>query len=102
MIDGRDEILKSYDSALMGRLLRYARPYSLMAIGAVVAVLLATAGEMTIPVLLKVSVDRYILPNTRRVDVSRLDGAVADTVARARGAVAVSDARKTLTQLWNW
>ncbi|HUV07835.1 MAG TPA: ABC transporter ATP-binding protein [Spirochaetia bacterium] len=62
-----EKILKSYDPALIRRLFIYLRPYRLAVFLAVFSLLLSTAGEMIVPVLIRNSVDQHILPYYRRI-----------------------------------
>ena len=51
MVIQQEEILKGYDPVLMKRLLAYVKPYLFSAILALTAPLLATTGEMSLPLL---------------------------------------------------
>ena len=64
----QEEILKGYDPALMKRLLAYVKPYLFSAILALTALLLATTGEMSLPILIQKAVDEHILPFFRKID----------------------------------
>jgi ATP-binding cassette subfamily B multidrug efflux pump len=55
-----DVIGKVYDSRLMGRLLRYLRPYKLQAGISFVAILLKAATDVVGPFLFKVAIDTYL------------------------------------------
>jgi ATP-binding cassette subfamily B multidrug efflux pump len=68
----QEEILRSYDSALMRRMLHYLRPYTLLFVLSVAALLLATAGELLLPVILRRATDSYILPYYRAVRLQSL------------------------------
>ena len=58
-----EEVLgKAYDSRLMKRLLRYLRPYSWQVAIALVSIVLAAAADVTGPLLVAISVDRYLAP----------------------------------------
>jgi ATP-binding cassette subfamily B multidrug efflux pump len=74
-----ENILRSYDSALMRRLLRYLRPYLAVFLVSLGAMLLAAAGELGLPVIIQRSVDAYILPYHRGL---RLQGLPARDLAR--------------------
>ena len=60
-----EEILKEYDSALMKRLLGYVKPYLLVSLLSIGALLLATGAELVIPILIQRAVDNHILPYHR-------------------------------------
>src|SRR5271163_3611585 len=55
-----DVIGKVYDSRLMGRLLRYLRPYKWQAGVSFVAILLKAATDVVGPFLFKVGIDNYL------------------------------------------
>jgi len=55
-----DVIGKVYDSRLMGRLLKYLRPYKLQAGVSFVAILLKAATDVVGPFLFKVAIDNYL------------------------------------------
>jgi ATP-binding cassette subfamily B protein len=62
-----DDILgAAYDSRLMGRLLRYVRPYGAAVAGAVVLLLLTSLASLVGPYLVRVAIDEHIAP--RRLD----------------------------------
>lgn len=62
---------KPYDWPLWKRLAGYGRPY-LRVIGlSAVLILLLTGFDLTLPYLLKVGIDRYILPSARQVRVMK-------------------------------
>jgi ATP-binding cassette subfamily B protein len=55
-----DVVGKVYDSRLMGRLLRYLRPYKLQAAVSFLAILLKAACDVVGPFLFKVAIDNYL------------------------------------------
>ena len=61
-------IIKGYDPAIMRRLLGFLKPYRLLFTVAVVALLLATAAELALPVVLKNAIDRHIIVKYRRFE----------------------------------
>jgi ATP-binding cassette subfamily B multidrug efflux pump len=67
-----EEILKSYDAALMRRLLRYLRPYLGIFLLSIAALLLGTAGELALPIIIQRTVDSYILPYHRALSLQGL------------------------------
>jgi ATP-binding cassette subfamily B multidrug efflux pump len=67
-----EDILKSYDAALMRRLLKYLRPYLAVFLLSLAALLLSSAGELTMPIIVQRTVDAYILPFHRGIAVDRL------------------------------
>ncbi len=73
---GQEEVLKSYDSALMKRLLAYLKPYLAVFLLSIGALLLATAGELYIPILIQRSIDNHILPYHRAIRVDSAPGEI--------------------------
>jgi len=66
-----DKLGKPYDWPLWKRLIRYGRPY-LRVIGLSAAlILLITVFDLTLPYLLKVGIDRFIVPSARQVRVPK-------------------------------
>src|SRR5436309_15617710 len=56
-----EEILgKAYDSRLMRRLITYLRPYKGYVAGALVLILLESGFESVLPLLTKITIDKYI------------------------------------------
>ena len=55
-----DVVGKAYDSRLMGRLLRYLRPYRGSALLALAAIISASVLQLAQPYLMKMAIDRYI------------------------------------------
>jgi ATP-binding cassette subfamily B protein len=58
----QEEILKGYDADIMKRLIGYLKPYLLVFILSLIALALATVGELSVPILLQRATDNYILP----------------------------------------
>ena len=56
-----DDITKEYDSRIVRRILKYLKPYKLMAAIILVALIISTLGELFIPVLLQRIIDEGIL-----------------------------------------
>lgn len=71
-----EEVLKSYDSALMRRLLKYLRPYLAVFLLSLAALLLGTAAELALPVIVQRTVDRHILPYHRGLALAGLPEAM--------------------------
>jgi ATP-binding cassette subfamily B protein len=64
-----EDVLKSYDSTLMRRLLRYLRPYLGIFLLSIGALLLGTAAELALPIIIQHTVDSYILPYHRALSL---------------------------------
>ena len=63
-----DEVTKGYDSRIAGRILRYLRPYRLLAAAALLALAAGTAGELYLPVLVRRTVDDALMVSWFAVD----------------------------------
>jgi ATP-binding cassette subfamily B protein/subfamily B ATP-binding cassette protein MsbA len=64
----QDELMgKIYDSRLFKRLIIYLKPYLKYIIIAFVLLILNTAGEMYMPILIKTAVDEHIVPDNRMI-----------------------------------
>ncbi|HXX38719.1 MAG TPA: ABC transporter ATP-binding protein [bacterium] len=65
VIVDEDQILgRAYDARLMGRLLRYVRPYRRVVAWAIAFLLAASASDLAGPLLYRIAIDRYIAPHT--------------------------------------
>jgi ATP-binding cassette subfamily B protein len=69
-----DEVTKDYDPEIFGRLMRYLKPHAWTIAFALVALALGTAAELFLPVLVRDTVDRYVLARFSSVRV----GSAAD------------------------
>lgn len=56
-----EKIVASYDPELIRRISRFARPYLGMLVAALVALILATVGDVLVPVIIQRTVDRYLI-----------------------------------------
>lgn len=65
-----EKVIKGYDPLIMKRLLAFLRPYKLITAFALVALLIATAGELLLPVVLQRALDHHVLNRRRAVDSS--------------------------------
>ncbi len=74
-----DEITKSYDGAIVRRIFGYVRPYRKLLFFATLALILSTAGELLLPVIVKGTVDDALVLNWAALDES------AEARARALG-----------------
>jgi ATP-binding cassette subfamily B multidrug efflux pump len=72
----QEEVLKGYDASLMRRILSYLRPYLAMFLLSIAALLLATGGEVLMPILLQRATDQYILPYRRAIQLDAVPDAV--------------------------
>ncbi len=53
---------KRQDARLLGRLYPYTRPYTRLLVGSIALILLITLLDLTLPYMIKVAIDRYIVP----------------------------------------
>lgn len=63
-----DEITKSYDGAIVRRIFGYVRPYRKLLSFATLALILSTAGELLLPVIVKGTVDDALVLNWAALD----------------------------------
>jgi ATP-binding cassette subfamily B protein len=82
-----EEILKSYDAALMRRMLRYLVPYLKIFLLSVAALLLGTAGELALPVIVQRTIDADILPYHRALDLESASPALRAKLGKLDGAL---------------
>jgi ABC-type multidrug transport system fused ATPase/permease subunit len=65
-----EDLIKDYDSRIIRRLIGYLRPYKVQFVVALLALILASLGELYTPVLLQQAVDRYILTDYAAVNLA--------------------------------
>ncbi len=63
-----DEITKDYDPRIVGRIMGYLRPYKAAVAATLLALALATMGELYLPVIIKRVVDDALMPTWRTLD----------------------------------
>ena len=68
-----EEDIRGYDPLIIRRLLGYLKPYMGMVSIAVVALLIATAAELLVPVVLQRTIDQHITVSHRRVALSAIE-----------------------------
>jgi ATP-binding cassette subfamily B multidrug efflux pump len=68
-----EELHKPYDARLMKRLLGYAKPYRRLIALAVLLLLFATVFDLSLPYVSKVTIDRYIIPYARILNLAGRD-----------------------------
>jgi ATP-binding cassette subfamily B multidrug efflux pump len=69
-----EAVMKGFDRGLMKRLLGYVKPYLLVFLLSMGALLLATGGELLLPLIIQRTVDREILPLHRAIQIERAPG----------------------------
>ncbi|HAE23597.1 MAG TPA: ABC transporter ATP-binding protein [Spirochaetaceae bacterium] len=72
-----DEIVKSYDAAIVRRIFRYVRPYKALLAVAALALVLTTLGELLLPVIIKDTVDDALVLSFVSLDEAALGQASA-------------------------
>ena len=55
MDDGK--VISGYDGKIMRRLLGYAKPYWLLVLGALISLVIATAGDLLLPIVIRTAID---------------------------------------------
>ncbi|MBN1835625.1 MAG: ABC transporter ATP-binding protein [Spirochaetales bacterium] len=78
----QEAVLKGYDSSIMRRILSYLRPYLAVFLLSILALLLATGGEVLLPVLIQRATDEHILPQRQGVFLDRLPEELRDRLTR--------------------
>ena len=63
----QEKVITGYNPDLMRRLIRYLRPYRGITIVAIVALLVATAAELLLPVVLQRAIDQNLVNTYARI-----------------------------------
>lgn len=79
-----EEIVKGYDPVIMKRLMGYIKPYTAAVVFAIITLLIATAGELLVPVLLKRAVDDYLTVSWFRIPNTETDKPELASIAREK------------------
>ena len=87
----QEEIIKSYDSAIMKRLLTFTKPYKFQVIIAVIALFFATAAELMMPVIMQKTIDGKILVTYSRVENTELNEEIAGQIDKKKTVIELSD-----------
>jgi ATP-binding cassette subfamily B protein len=86
-----EDILKSYDAALMRRLLKYLRPYLAVFLLSLAALLASSAGELALPIIVQRTVDAHILPYHRAIVAESLGDALRSRLGRLDPALRIGE-----------
>jgi len=86
---------KAYNLRLLKRLAAYALPYRSTIAKALLMTILIAAIDLSLPYLLKIALDRYILPSWYLVHPKSVAGAEQKKLMRTYGHLLVSDRTKT-------
>lgn len=70
-----DEIVKSYDGAIVGRIFSYVKPYRGLLVAATLSLVLSTVGELVLPVFVKKAVDEALVVSWVSLDARAIDDA---------------------------
>lgn len=62
-----EKVISGYDPAIMRRLIGYTKPYRLLVFGALFSLLVATTGDLLLPVLIQRSVDDHLVARYTRI-----------------------------------
>ncbi len=87
----QDTIIKSYDSAIMKRLLTFTKPYKFQVIIAVIALFFATAAELMMPVIMQKTIDGKILVTYSRVENTEDNKTIVDKIDKKKTVIELSD-----------
>ncbi len=93
--DNEETVTKGYDRVIAGRIVGYVRPYLKVVLGAVLALVVGTAGELFLPVLVKSTVDDALMVSYIDADPAMLGSKASlvhpgDPVLAGRSIVPVS------------
>lgn len=88
-----EEILKGYDAGIMRRILGYVKPYLSFFLLSIVALIIATVGELAVPIIIQKATDNHILPYHRGVEMGALS-------ASQRGKVGPIDEELTISGIY--
>jgi ATP-binding cassette subfamily B multidrug efflux pump len=77
-VQEQEAVMKGFDRGLMKRLLSYVKPYLPIFILSLAALLLATGGELLLPLIIQRTVDRDILPLRRALQIEQVPGTLTE------------------------
>ena len=100
----QEAVLKGYDASIMRRILGYLRPYLGIFLLSIGALLLATGGEVLLPVLIQRATDHYILPYRQGIRLDAVPEPVRARVLRPPSALGMQTAaeRQPTPQIEGW
>lgn len=70
-----EKVISGFNPELLRRLMRFVAPHKWKALIAVAALLIATAGELSIPIVIQRTVDNYLVRSYVQIDASAADDA---------------------------
>jgi ATP-binding cassette subfamily B protein len=68
-----EKVITGYSPAIMRRLLGYARPYTLLVVGALISLAVATSSDLLLPIVIQRAVDRNLVAKFTRIPRDLLD-----------------------------
>jgi len=80
----QEEIVKSYDPAIMKRLLGFTKPYKFHVVIAVISLFFATAAELMMPVIMQKTIDEKILVSYARLENTKDNRNIIETIDRKK------------------
>ena len=70
-----DEVIRGYSPEVMKRLLGYIKPYKIAGMLTISALVLATAAELLLPIVMKLTLDDHLLRRENRLSVVSIEAA---------------------------
>lgn len=68
-----EKVISGYDPIIMRRLLGYAKPYWVLVVGALISLVIATAGDLLLPVIIQRAVDDHLVARYTRIPAEFVD-----------------------------
>jgi len=68
-----EKVISGYDPTIMRRLLGYTKPYWVLVAGALFSLLIATAGDLLMPVVIQRAVDKNLVARYTRIPATDID-----------------------------
>lgn len=75
-----EKVISGYDPIIMRRLLGYAKPYWVLVVGALFSLVIATAGDLLLPVIIQRAVDDHLVARYTRIPAEFLNREELDAV----------------------
>ena len=82
-----EKVISGYDARIMRRLLRYAKPYWLLVLGALVSLVIGAAGDLLLPIVIRTAVDEQLIGLYTRIPNSFMESSELAAVDRAEAVV---------------
>jgi len=78
-----EKIMSGYNPEIMRRLFRFLKPYRLAVIVSLLGLIVATAGELYLPVIMQRAIDNELVVNYVRVPADKADTALPESIKSA-------------------